>query len=129
MKKNKPKHIQALFRNLRGVSLKHVEDLTGHVATNLSTHENLRTIPELKTILNVSKVLDINPTILLYTYGIIPDKIKEMIKSDPFYYMEKMEKMYYNHDKRYGSDEVDLDKLNILRVFEYTMKGDKGAKS
>lgn len=128
-KKRKPKHIQALFRTLRGLSLKHVEELTGHLDTTISTHENFKTVPEVRTINNISKALDINPTVLYYSFGLIPDKIKEMIKSDPFYYMEKMEKLYYNHDKRYGKEDFDLDKLNMVRVFEYTMKGNKSEKS
>jgi hypothetical protein len=128
MTNKKVKHVQVLFRNIRGVSLKEIKDLTGHTTNSICLHENLKSQPEVKTIINVSKVLDINPKILFYAYGTLPTRILEMIKSDPFYYMEKIEKLYYNHEKRYGNEDVDLNKLNCIRALEYIVKESKDEK-
>jgi len=128
MKSKKIKHVQALFRNIRGISLKDIQNLKGHTPNSICLHENSKSIPETKTIFNVSDVLEINPNILFYSYGILPPRILSMIKSDPFFYMEKIEKLYYNHDKRYGNEEFDLNKLNGLRALEYIVKESKNDK-
>lgn len=128
MSKKKTKHIQTLFRNIRGLSLKQVGALTGHTENTLCLIEQLKKTPNIKTTINVGNALEINPKILLYAYGTLPERILEMIKSDPFYYMEKIEKLYYNHEKRYGGEEVDLAKLNATRALEYIVKGNKDEK-
>lgn len=128
MKEKKIKHVQAFFRNVRGLTLKNVKDLTGRSQASTSLNENLKVIPARKTILNIAKILGINSKILFYSYGLVPKNIQEMIKSDPFYYMEKLEKLYYNHEKRYGGEDVDLDKLNAARAFEYIVKESKDEK-
>jgi hypothetical protein len=128
MTKNKLKHVQSLFRRIRGMSLKAVGETTGHQQNNLSLHEQLKETPKIKTIINVSNALQINPKILFYAYGSLPQRILDMIKSDPFYYMDKLEKLYYNHEKRYGGEDVDLNKLNAARAFEYIVKESKDGK-
>jgi hypothetical protein len=126
--KKKIKHTQTIFRNIRGLSLKEIEERTGHPRNCISLHEQLKEVPRNKTILNVSNVLEINPKILFYAYGALPQRILDMIKSDPFYYMDKIEKLYYNHEKRYGGEDVDLNKLNAARAFEYIVKESKDGK-
>ncbi len=128
MDSKKIKHVQTLFRNIREMSLREIKNLTGRAEASISLNENLKIIPGIKTIFMVSEALEINPKILFYSYGMLPDKIQVMIRSDPFYYMEKIEKLYYNHEKRYGSEEFDLNKLNASRAFEYIVKEDKNDK-
>lgn len=128
MAQKKIKHIQTLFRNIRGLSLKQVSTATGHTENTLCLHETLKKTPNIKTAINVGNALEINPKILFYAHGTLPERILDMIKSDPFYYMEKIEKLYYNHEKRYGGMDVDLAKLNVTRALEYIVKGNKDEK-
>jgi len=128
MANKKIKHVQTIFRNIRGLSLRDIEERTGHHINSISLHEQLKDIPRQKTILNVSNILEINPNILYYAYGNLPAKILDMIKSDPFYYMEKIEKLYYNHDMRYKNEDIDLNKLNGVRALEYIVKDSKNDK-
>ena len=127
--KTKIKHVQTIFRNIRGLSLKQIEEITGHPNNCISLHEQLKEVPRNKTVINISNALEINPKILFYAYGTLPPRILDMIKSDPFYYMEKLEKLYYNHEKRYSGEDVDLNKLNSARAFEYIVKENKDDKA
>jgi len=124
MSEKKPTHIQRIFRNIRGLSLVEIQKMTGHgVATN-SLNEKSKKNPSTKIVLSMAKVLEIKPDVLLYSFGYIPETERNIIKEDPFYYMEKIQKICYNHEYRY-KDEVDLNKLNNLRAFEYIHEKDK----
>jgi hypothetical protein len=122
------KHVQTVLRNIRGISLREVKEIAGHSIAGISLHENKIMHPDKKTILSIAKVIDIKPDILFYSYGILPESEASIIKQDPFYYMEKIRKICHNHEKRYGNEEFDLNKLNSSRAFEYIVKEDKNDK-
>lgn len=125
MSKRKKNEIQVLFRNIREMSLEKMVKLTKCCISSISNHENYIMQPRIKNIYKVAKALKINPDILLYSYGILPEYEQQIIKSDPFYYMEKINKICNNHSKRYGNEEIDLSNLNQLRVYDYILKGEK----
>lgn len=129
MSKNNKNDIQIIFRNIRRINLNKMVDLTKCCIASLSNHENYKVTPKVKNVLIVAKALNVKPDILLYSYGILPEDEQKIIKSDPFYYMEKIKKLCNNHSKRYGDEEVDLSTLNNLRAFEYALKGDNDDKN
>jgi transcriptional regulator with XRE-family HTH domain len=128
MDSKKVKHIQTILRTVRGLSLREVREITGHSITGMSLHENKIMVPDKKIILSIANVLDVNPDILFYSYGILPEYEEGIIKEDPFYYMDKIRKICHNHEKRYGDKDVDLNKLNAARAFEYIVKESKDGK-
>ena len=125
MEKSKKNEVQKIFRHMRKMSLEKMVGLTKCCISSLSNHENYIIKPRIKNIHKIAEALNINPDILLYSYGILPEHAQEIIKSDPFYYMEKINKMCNNHSKRYGNEKIDLSNLNKLRAYEYILKGEK----
>ncbi len=125
MSKRKKNEIQVLFRNMRKMSLEKMVKLTKCCISTLSNSENYIVQPRVKNIYKMAKALNINHDILLYSYGILPQYEQQIIKSDPFYYMEKINKICNNHSKRYRNEEIDLSNLNQLRVYDYILKGEK----
>jgi hypothetical protein len=74
--------------------------------------------PRASTITCIAESLGIRPDILLYSFGHLPDKEREIVSSDPFFYREKILELCNNHESRY-QEQVDLDFLNIKRAADY----------
>lgn len=74
--------------------------------------------PRESTVICISEALGIKPDILLYSFGHLPDKEKDIISSDPFFYREKILELCNNHNNRY-TQRVDLDLLNLKRAADY----------
>ncbi|MGN6560729.1 MAG: hypothetical protein ACTHJ2_09420 [Candidatus Nitrosocosmicus sp.] len=119
-----------LLRTLRLMSGVQVKDIKnrygvnkkGGQVTSLHKYEKRKFDPDHKTIKGISESLGINPDILFYTYGLLPEEDREIIKEDPFFYMEKIKKLLNNHEKRYGKKNVDMAQLNINRCYDYIEK-------
>ena len=120
MKEKKIIHILSIMRRMKAVSLMNVEEKTGHRIHNVSDYERLIRQPFPKTLLRLADVVDADPEVLYYSFGMLPDDVMKVIRSDPFYYMEKLRKLCDNHKYRYGKGvKVDLNDLNKARVFDY----------
>lgn len=128
MMPNKKISILKIFRQLQGSHLKQIaKNICNYTrgtpnqgsSSSLSEYENHKIIPLRKTIINIANALNIAPDIIFYSFGYFGDKEIEIIKNDPFYYMEKIKELCNNHDNRYGKESVNLDDLNRTRAFEY----------
>lgn len=123
MKDEKIKHILTLTRRFRGVSLVDVRHKgTGERIHSMSEFENNKRTPSGKMILDIAEDLDVHPDILFYSFGILPKYESDIIKLDPFFYLEKIKYLCNNHKSRYGNRDIDLNKLNDLRMFDYINK-------
>lgn len=115
-----------IFRQLQGITLQKTSKNIGkdnkgrniHLSA-ISNYENEFFLPSRKTIKKIAKALKIMPDVLLYSFGYLGEEEIEIIKSDPFYYMEKIKELCNNHDDRYGKERIDLDELNRKRAFDY----------
>lgn len=123
MKKNKVKHILTIFRKINNVPMRDVEDASGHRVHSISEYENNKRTPYKTTIVDIADCFKIKPDILLYSFGILPDEEMRIIKSDPFFYMEKIKELCNNHDNRYGEETIDLNQKNCYRALDYMKRG------
>ena len=110
--------ILKLMRNILQIPLHKITYVDGRKILGIHYMEEGEVRPKESTILSISTSLKINPEILLYSFGYLPDKEQKIISSDPFYYREKILNLCNNHEYRYESN-VDLDLLNIKRVADY----------
>jgi len=120
--------ILKIFRQIQGYTLARIAKNicrykkgaknNGSSAT-ASYYESGTIIPSRKKIKTIAKILNISPDIIFYSFGCFGDEEIEIIKSDPFYYMEKIKELCNNHADRYGNEKVNLEDLNRIRAFEY----------
>jgi hypothetical protein len=111
--------ILRIMRDHLNVTLHEIRHSNGSIIRGASFYERNLRDPLLETALAIAESLEVKPDLLLYSFGILPKEDKEIIKSDPFFYMEKIKKMCNNHDNRYGKEDVDLYSLNVTRVSDY----------
>ncbi len=115
-----------IFRQLQGITLQETSKNIGtdsngrkiHL-TAISNYEREFYLPSRKTIKKMAEALRIMPDILFYSFGYLAEEEIEIIKSDPFYYMEKIKELCNNHVNRYGKERINLDELNRKRAFDY----------
>jgi transcriptional regulator with XRE-family HTH domain len=121
------KTILKLFRSLKQFTLLSFKEKTNIHANLMNHYENNLSTPSRETIARIADGLEVKPDVLLYAYGYLPDHEMILIKEDPYYYMDKIQKMCKNHASRYSEDNVNIDDLNIARTYEYIIKsmGDK----
>jgi transcriptional regulator with XRE-family HTH domain len=122
VKKDKVKHILRVIRKIQGMFQSDVQR-NGHKIESISLFENNVLTPSRKTIIGIAKALKVKPDVLFYSFGILPDEEMNIIKSDPFYYMQKIKKLCYNHDNRYGENDFDLNQMNYARAVDYINSG------
>ena len=73
--------------------------------------------PLASTIVSISESLGISPDILLYSFGHLPKKEREIITSDPFFYREKILELCNNHESRYQEQKNDPGK-EVVNSFD-----------
>jgi transcriptional regulator with XRE-family HTH domain len=116
------KTILKLFRSLKQFTLASFKEKTGIHTSLINHYENNLSTPSRETIAKIAKGLDINPDILFYSFGYLPEKERDIIRSDPYYYMDKIQKMCKNHATRYSEENINLDDLNMTRTYDYIIK-------
>jgi hypothetical protein len=115
------------MRDHLNITLHQIRYKNGSIVRGASVYERNIREPRIETALVIAESLKVNPDLLLYSFGILPKEDKEIIKSDPYFYMEKIKEMCNNHNNRYGKEDVDLYSLNVMRVSDY-IKSNKGKK-
>lgn len=117
IKKSRP--ILKIIRTLMDVPLNKITYYDGKHIHGINTMEDgTGRQPLASTIISISESLGISPDILLYSFGHLPKKEREIITSDPFFYREKILELCNNHESRY-KEQVDIDLLNIKRSADY----------
>jgi transcriptional regulator with XRE-family HTH domain len=129
IKKIPKNNVLRLIRRIRDLSLHSLETKCKVGVTLLSSYENDKLTPSRETISRIANSLEIKPEILLYAYGYLPEKEMNIIRSDPYYYMDKIQKMCKNHDIRYSEENVNIDDLNMTRTYEYIIKSMEDKKN
>lgn len=130
--KNKiiPKNnVLRLMRRVRNLYLKDLQDKSGVGLNLICSYENDKMNPSRETIERIANSLEVKPDVLLYAYGYLPQKEMNIIRSDPYYYMDKIQKMCKNHESRYSEDNANVDDLNMTRTYEYIIKSMEDKKS
>ncbi len=122
MKAKTNKHVLTIIRNIKALTMLELANKSGRMIHSISHYENRRVTPYPKTIKSIADILNIKPDILFYSFGMLPEDEMNKIKSDPFFYMEKIRKLCNNHSARYGNRDVDYDGLNRVRAFDYITK-------
>lgn len=122
VKSKKARPILKIMRTLLDVELKNITYVDGKQIPGINAMESgITKQPFASTITAIAKSIGVNPDILLYSFGHLPENEKEIISSDPFFYREKILELCNNHESRYNEN-VDLDLLNIRRTSEYIEK-------
>lgn len=117
IKKNRA--ILKIIRTLLDVPLNKITYFDGkHIHGINAMEDGSGRYPLASTVVSISDSLGIKADILLYSFGHFPNKEREIISSDPFFYRDKILDLCNNHETRY-SEEVDLDLLNIRRAADY----------
>lgn len=111
------------MRKLKDISIIKVKEKCGNKIYNVSAYERDERTPYVSTVFKLASAIEADPEVLFYSFGVLPPDITEIIKSDPFYYAEKIKELCDNHKSRYGVDvEVDLNDLNRMRSINYLFK-------
>lgn len=118
----KKSNISKLIRQLRNLNLKKLQEKTGVHSNLASRYENEILQPSKETVLRIASGLDVKPDVLLYAYGYLPEFEMKIIREDPYYYMDKIQKMCKNHATRYSEENISLDNLNMSRTYDYIIK-------
>lgn len=122
MKHKKKSHILKLFRNTKCMRLADLSEKSGLSLGSISLYERGKLIPLQNTIFNLAKTLGINPDVLFYSFGYLPEKEMKIIMDDPFYYMDKIRKLCDNSRRRVHVPDEEMNSLNATRVFNYISK-------
>ncbi len=121
--------ILRIMRDHMNITLRQIQYKNGTIIRGASSFDRDLREPRRDTAMCIAESLGVDPDILLYSFGLLPIFEKDIIKSDPFFYMEKIKKMCDNHDTRYGDEDVDLYSLNVARVSKYIKSGRRKKKS
>jgi hypothetical protein len=118
MNKKKPRHILKILRTLLDIDLNKIRYKNNSLIMGIPYYESLAKNPLRSTVESIAYALKLNPDILFYSFGFLPEKERQIIISDPFFYSEKIKELCNNHENRYES-KVDMEILNIKRCAEY----------
>ena len=121
--------ILRIMRDHLDITLHDIKYKDGSIIRGAAFFERNIKEPRRDTALSVAESLNVDPDVLLYSFGILPQKEKDIVKSDPFFYMEKIKKICDNHETRYGNEDVDLYSLNVARVSQYIKNSRRKKKS
>lgn len=124
MKENKYPRNKALkmIRTIRGISLRELQEKSDTSLNLLSFYETGKSIPSRETVFKIAKGLEVKPDVLLLSCGYLPDKEMNIIKEDPYYFMDKIQKMCNDAESRYSKENVNVDDLNVARTYDYIIK-------
>lgn len=128
-KTNNKATVLKLIRQLRNFSLKKLQEKIGIHANLANRYENEVLTPSKETVIRLADGLDVKPDVLLYAFGYLPENEMNIIKEDPYYYMDKIQKMCKNHAARYAEENTNIDDLNIARTYDYIIKSMENQKN
>lgn len=126
---NKKPTILKLIRTLRNFTLLSFKEKSGIHTNLINNYENNLNTPSREMIARIAEGLEVKPDVLLYAYGYLPEKEMNIVRSDPYYYMDKIQKLCKNHNSRYSEENIDLNDLNLTRTYEYIIKSMEDKKS
>lgn len=122
-KKTRKDHSDNICSILRMVREKAHVDMkfeNGKRIYGLAGYETRKLEPSKKMVLQIAKALNVKPDVLLYNFGFLAENDKKIIESDPFFYMNAIQKLCENHENRYGKNKPEnLKLLNVERAILY----------
>lgn len=125
MSKKKEKQRNSTLRTLRKIKNLTLIELNAKCRIGVSlicSFENNKILPSREAVVKISEGLEVNPDILLLSFGYLPESEMNIIRSDPYYYMDKIQKICKNHATRYSEENTNIDDLNIARTYDYIIK-------
>lgn len=115
-------NVLKLMRRIRNLNLKNLQEKSKVGLNLISSYENDKITPSRETIIRLANALAVTPDVILYAHGYLPENEMNIVRSDPYYYMDKIQKICKNHATRYSEENTNIDDLNIARTYDYIIK-------